>query len=201
MSGVSFKGVYAIPSDKVQNPFSKNYIGFMTETASLRDADKGSRYNPINDVYYVYIRDENDKKFEDYASRYGIHYRRANQTDLNNSILIKSKQQQSQADKDLKFMVTALRMGAKFDVATENGKKIVSIYDAKGEQIFSKYIIDTTEGLGGKLVKKIEFLDGKTDCVHEYDDEGKYARSVINGDNAKLEFTYDENGKPSMKVL
>ena len=42
--------------------------------------------------------------------------------------------------------------------------------------------------------------DEKVDCIHEYDDDGKFKRSVmIYGDNSKLEFIYDENGKPRIK--
>ena len=32
-----------------------------------------------------------------------------------------------------------------------------------------------------------------------YDDNGNYKKSVINGENTQLEFTYDKDGKPIMK--
>ena len=195
MNSVSFKSVYAIPHDKVQNPLEKNYVNFMTETANLRDKNQKSKYDTTNDIYFVYIRDENDKKFEAAASQYGIIYRKADNADLNNAVTI--KRGKSTADKDLSFLMKAIQMGAKFDVANNGKYKNITLYDDNGEKVFAKYTIDKTKGLGGKLVKKYEYLDGKPDGTFSYGDNGEYKKSVING----REFTYDESGKPISKDI
>ena len=198
MKNVSFGSAYAVPLDNTQNPMVKNYVKFMTETATLRDRTQNSKYDSNNDIYFVYIRDENDKKFEDYASRYGIHYRKANQADLNNAVTILKKN--SPADNELKFLAQAITMGMKYDVTQNGNTQNVTLYDDKGEKVFAKYTIDKSKGYGGNLIKKEEMLDEKTDCIHEYDDEGRFKRSVMTyGDNSKLEFIYDENGKPKIK--
>ena len=198
MKNVSFGSTYAVPLDNTQNPMVKNYVKFMTETATMRDKSQQSKYNPKDDVYYVYIRDENDKKFEDYASRYGIHYRKANQTELDNAVTILKKD--SPADNELRFLAQAITMGMKYDVAQNGNIQNVTLYDDKREKVFAKYTIDKSKEYGGKLIQKEEMLDEKVDCIHEYDDDGKFKRSVmIYGDNSKLEFIYDENGKPRIK--
>ena len=198
MKNVSFGSVYAIPHDKTQNPVNKNYVNFLTETAVLRDKSQKSKYDAMNDIYYVYIRDENDKKFEDYASKYGISYRKANQAELNNVVTISGKN--SPADRDLNFMMRAIQMGARYETCDDGKFQNVTLYDDKGENVFAKFTIDKSKGCGGKLIKKEEMLDGQTDCIHEYDDNGRYKRSIlIYSDNTKLEFTYDESGKAIMK--
>lgn len=178
MKSLSFKSIYAIPHSNTQNHMVKKHMDIMIETAALRDTSKKYKYDAIKDISFVYIRDENDKKFENYASRYGIHYRKANVEELNNAVDIDPK----------------------YEISTEGNLKNITLYDAKGKEVFARYTIGKSKDGEEKLVKKEEFLDGKSNCIHEYDDNGNYKKSIINGDNVKFEFNYDKNGKPIIKI-
>ncbi|MBQ7450131.1 hypothetical protein IJS77_01845 [bacterium] len=194
MQNVSFKGAYAIPNNDYQNPGQRNYIKLLTCTAPLKDPYQASRYDKDKDIYYVYVRDEYDTRFEDYASRYGIIYHKAKLEDL--AVAEPISPSNTKAAEAMLFLHGAINMGAKNEIRDKGDTKEVILYNTDKKTIFAKFYIDKNTG---KLVKKIEYLDGKTDCVHEYDDNGNYKKSVINGENTQLEFTYDKDGKPIMK--
>ena len=196
MKNVSFKSVYAIPHNREQNPVVKNYADFLTETAPMRETDKKSRYDKDNSIYYIYIRDENDKKFENYALRYGINYRKANSEDTQKAVPLGKIRNQID---DMIFLTQALSCGAKSEIKENGNIKEISLYDLKGEHVIATYFIDKSKGNGGQIVKKTDYIDGKTDCIHEYDDNGNYKKSVIYGDKVKMEFTYDKEGNPILK--
>ena len=182
MKSINFKSVYAIPHEKLINPANKD---FMLQTAVLKDSTKPSSYDDKSDIYYVYIRDENDKKFENCALKYGILCSRVNQA--NSGI--------TPAQKEMDFLNTAMLNGLKHIIAQNGDKKEVTLMDISGDKISAKYFIEN-----GKLVKKVEYLDGKEDMIYKFDSNGQLDQSELVGDKFNVLFESDEQGKPKIQI-
>lgn len=184
MNNVSFKSVYVLPQYRKQVSTGKNYINFMTETAPLKETYSNSRYDKPNDNYYIYIRDENDKKFENYALRYGINHRKANPAEL-----------------DMLFLNKVIKMGAKYEVKSKNNSNIqnITIFDENGEKPFVRYTIDKTKGNNGILLAKEMFNDGEADMLISYNEDGTIKKTEIPCSGELIEANADDNGKLTFK--
>lgn len=173
MSNISFKGIYYIPNNNIENPNFENAPDFMNIIDDIKDPKK-SKYDGENGLYCIYVRNGKDNKFVDLASMSGIIY-------------------YTPASKNLAFLNAAINNGAKYDkkINEKDNSQEITLYNCDSKDIFAVYNI-----LCGKLVKKIEYLNGKPECVHEFDSKGQYIHSKLIGEN-NLEFNYNQ-GTPSV---
>ena len=200
---VSFKSIYAIPYNYSQNPSKESYLDFTVDTVNLRK--EGLKYNPDKEIAYVYIHDENDKKFENYALRYGIQCRKAKEKEYRRALTILSEadfnnalnsSSQTEAQEDLNFLRNAIIMGVKHKTENNGRTNNITLFEEDGKKIYAQYIVQCEEDNRKKLIEKTEYINGEKNIVKKYDDNGKCNwQKVLCYNKLNIEFVCDKNGE------
>ena len=136
MENLSFKGVYAIPITKQQNPTRTDYMKFLENTYVLRDKSEKSSYSQDEKKYHVYIQDKCDRIFEQLAKFYEIKADKVDKTTV-------PKKSVNMSEKMEKFVKEAIDAGAKNTlVSIDKDNSELTLYEDDGKTIFGKYILD-----------------------------------------------------------
>lgn len=176
MLNVSFKSIWALPNNNKINSSRKEFIS-LTERMS-----NGNVHDRAKDIYYVNVKDCNDRNFLRCAGVYGVKVQKANKDDLK-----EIKVHKTDAEWELEYIIKLMS-----DLETGNGniyspdytisiknngngiktlsiqyKKIWESYIAKQE-----YVLDLNKDNHNKLMKLTNYEDEEPFDIYEFDNEG-----------------------------
>ena len=173
MKIVSFKGIYAVPISRSQNPQQTKFKNFTREvTPILNEGEHKEIYNENHTECYFLVQDRNDKIFESLARVNEIVALRISPKEF--AHIKTTDKPESLAAKIKKAVYEAVSIGANYEIKNKNDIKTITIFEADGETIAGIYKFDNNKC--GALIESQTYTDGKLESTNYFNEKGNKYR-------------------------